>query len=233
MFNMGFLKSNCVLCNAFTDGAISLCGACRIDLPRIEHACKRCALPMRSGNNDGSMVCGACMSQKNHFDYAESLFFYENPIDYLIGQMKFHQQLSVAAVLADLLKNYFGKKELEHGMPQLIIPMPLYKKRLVERGFNQSVEIAKPLAKLLEIPIAKELVERSKPTKPQTHLNKKQRRDNVLGCFEIINQPTASHIVILDDVVTTGATVNELAKVLKKTGVKKIGVWSLARAELH
>jgi len=230
---MSFLKSNCVLCDTFVDESISLCDACRDDLPRIENACKLCALPMSQSINDGSEICGGCLSQKNHVDYAESLFVYENPIAYLIGEMKFQQRLSVAAVFAEQLKNHFQEEDLEHGVPELIIPMPLYKKRLVERGFNQSLEIAKPLAKSLGIPLAKKLVERSKPTKTQTHLNKKQRRDNVLGCFELLKKPAVSHLVILDDVVTTGATSNELAKILKQSGVEKIGVWSLARAELN
>lgn len=233
MFKMSLIKSNCVLCDSLVDEHVSLCAACRHDLPRIIDACKRCALPMNVSVNIDSNICGACLNQKNPVDYAVSLFSYENPIDYLIGQMKFQQHLSVASVFADLLKNHFRAKDLEHGLPELIVPMPLYKKRLIERGFNQTVEIAKPLSKSLGIPLAKNLVARSKSTKTQTHLNKKQRRENVLGCFELLEQPVASHIVILDDVVTTGATSNELARVFKKAGVEKIGVWSLARAELH
>ncbi len=231
MTKFSFFKSNCVLCDAQISESVSICQACRSDLPRVEVACRGCALPMGSHINNN--LCGQCISQKTFVDYAENIFFYENPVDYLISQMKFQQQLSSAAVLADLLKNDIKDRQLEHGLPDLILPMPLHKKRLAKRGFNQSYEIAKPLAKSLNIPVALNLVARVKETQTQTHLNKQQRHKNVSGCFSLLTEPSASHIVIVDDVVTTGATTNELAKVLKKSGVEKVGVWSLARAELN
>jgi len=224
------LKSNCVLCNDQIEEKVSLCQACRDDLPRIECACKMCALPMEANTN--SQFCGQCLSQKTYVDYTESLFFYDNPIDYLISQMKFQQQLSVVAVLADLLKEHIETGVSKHGFPDVILPMPLHKIRLTKRGFNQSLEIIKPLAKAKDIPIELNLVERSKATQSQTNLNRKQRKKNVSGCFSLITKPNYSHIVIVDDVITTGASVNELAKLLKKSGVDKVGVWSIARAEL-
>ena len=205
--------------------------ACRNDLPKVENACKACALPMKG--NIESDFCGQCISQKTYVDYAENLFHYENPIDYLIGQMKFQQQLSSAAVLADLFKIHIENCSLDNGLPDLILPMPLHKKRLAKRGFNQTLEIIRPLAKSLKIPLALDLASRNKETKTQTHLTKQQRRKNVSGCFTLLNKTSAVHIVIVDDVVTTGATTNELAKLLKKSGVEKVSVWSLARAELN
>ena len=225
------MKSNCVLCDSQIDEETSLCDGCRHDLPEVVHACKSCALPIavESENN----YCGHCLSQENAVDYAMTLFRYVNPVDYLINQMKFQQQLTIAAVLADLLKAKIEKSILEYGLPDLILPMPLHTKRLTKRGFNQSLEISKPLANSLSVPIELNLVTRSKETKAQMNLNKNQRHKNVSGCFSMIAKTEASHIVIVDDVVTTGATTNELAKLLKKSGVDKVGVWSLARAELH
>lgn len=216
--------------DTIADTNVSLCRACRLDLPRVEFACKGCALPML---NDSRGLCGQCISQATFVDYAVTLFHYESPVDYMISQMKFQQQLSVAAVLADLLKTHIQTSELQHGLPDAILPVPLYKKRLAKRGFNQSLEIVKPLAKSKDIPILLNTVERDKDTPVQTNLSKQARAKNVSGCFGLLEKPVHSHIVIVDDVVTTGATTNELAKLLKKSGVEKVGVWSLARAELN
>lgn len=227
---MILFKSQCVLCDASVDRKVSLCEACREDLPWVEHACRFCALPIEV-DLDGN-ICGQCIAQKPYADYALNVFHYSNPVDYLISRMKFQQQLSETAVLADLLKNFILNEVLEHGLPEAFIPVPLYKKRLSKRGFNQSLEIIKPLARDKNIPILLSAIERSSETQEQTYLNKQQRKKNVSGCFSLLEKPLHSHIVIVDDVVTTGATTNELAKLLKNSGVKKIGVWSLARAEI-
>jgi len=213
MFSFPVLNSSCILCDSKVNHAVSLCRYCREDLPRIGNACKQCALPI---------------SLKEEKD-AEQL---------LCGEMKFHQQLSAAAVLADLLSHHVTQATLEHGFPEAFIPVPLHKKRLIERGFNQSIEIIKPFASSKQIPVLLNGVERSKQTKTQTNLSKIQRKQNVSGCFTVLQNSAMkitkySHIVIVDDVVTTGATTNELAKVLKQSGVAKVGVWSLARAEIQ
>lgn len=227
---MILFKSQCVLCNSKVDTKISLCEACRADLPLVEFACQACALPMESDSK--SSLCGQCISLRSYVDYSINLFHYATPVDYLIGQMKFKQQLSVAAVLADLLKNHINNAQLEHGLPDALIAVPLHKKRLIKRGFNQSLEIIKPLAKSKNIPVLLNTIARSKDTPVQTNLSKQARKKNVSGCFTLLKKPLHSHIVIVDDVVTTGATTNELAKLLKKSGVAKVGVWSLARADL-
>ena len=225
-----FFKAQCVLCDSEVYEKTSICDACRIHLPVAEYACKVCALPLE--NDVKSKICGQCISEMPYVDYAVNLFHYAAPVDYLISQMKFHQQLSVAAVLANLLKHHIESNELEYGFPDALIPVPLFKKRLASRGFNQSLEIIKPLAKSQNIPILLNVIERSKNTAVQTNLSKQSRIKNVLGCFSLLKKPKESHIVIVDDVVTTGATTNALAKLLKESGVEKVGVWSLARADL-
>lgn len=237
MIKLSLLKSNCILCGSLVSGSMSLCDGCRGDLPRVEFACQTCALPMKIQAESG--FCGQCLNQKPYVDYAINLFHYENPIDYLISQMKFQYQLSAAAVLADLLESHIEKvmnkksntHQLKYGLPDVILPIPLHKKRLSKRGFNQSLEISKSLARSHNIPILSGSVMRSKDTQPQTNLNRQQRIKNVSGCFKLLAKPMHSHIVIIDDVVTTGATTNELAKLLKNSGVETVGVWSLARAE--
>jgi len=212
-------------------GKTSLCSPCRDTLPYVKTACKICALPLVGANN--TLICGECINQKSYVDYAFNLFHYMNPVVYLINQMKFQKQLSVTAVLADLLKTGLEGYVKENGLPEAIIPVPLHKKRLIKRGFNQSLEIIRPYAKSSKIPIITDIVERSEETQAQTQLNKEQRKRNVASCFSLTREPDMSHIVIVDDVVTTGATTQELAKTFKHMGIDKIGVWSLARAELH
>jgi len=108
--------------------------------------------------------------------------------------------------------------------------VPLHKKRLRKRGFNQALEIARPIAKTLNIPMEKYAIKRAKQTEAQSLLNAAERKKNLRHSFSLIKPITAKHVVIIDDVVTTGATVFELADLLKKSGVERVGVWAVARA---
>ena len=166
-------------------------------------------------------------------DYTVCAFRYEAPIDYLVSQMKFHQQLSCAAILSELLKNKIINLKNEAEWPNAIVAMPLHKKRLIQRGFNQSLEISRAIVKNKQLPILNNSVSRIKNTKSQLNLSKKERFKNVKNCFQLNKEINESHIVIVDDVVTTGASSNELAELLKHSGVKKVGVWALARADLN
>ena len=114
--------------------------------------------------------------------------------------------------------------------PDCLLPVPLYKKRLKQRGFNQAIEISRSLEKAWDIPIDNNLVKRKCETQSQTGLDAKQRRRNMKGAFEVVGTVKYKHVAIIDDVVTTGSTVNELARILKISGVKKVSVYSVARA---
>lgn len=233
----GFLSSSCLLCDTLVDlnahNGISLCQGCFNDLPWMQQACRQCGAAC-SGCSTQSPVCGACQKKPPPVDYTLSALSYVSPVNYLITQLKFHHQLSAAAILSELL--YLSiKPEIARmtDKPDIIIPAPLHNKRLIKRGFNQAVEIARPLAKSLSLPLEKNAVKRIKNTLPQSELNASQRRNNIRGSFELVKTDIlrrASHVVILDDVVTTGATCNELARVLKQAGVATVGVWSAARA---
>ncbi|MEB8432394.1 ComF family protein [Cocleimonas sp. KMM 6892] len=231
---LSVLTSNCVLCGDFTQRDISLCKACEVSLPRIEYACGQCGIPLEKAAT-ANALCGQCIQTSPAVDYTISLFHYENPVSYLIGQMKFQQQLSSAAILANLLCSEILDKHSDAGMsakPDALLPVPLHKSRLAKRGFNQSLEVSREIAKAMAIPLFVNKVERVKNTDAQTHLNKQQRLKNVKGCFNVISPSLARHIVIVDDVITTGATTNELARLLKTKGVEKVGVWSIARADI-
>lgn len=231
---LGLFSSICVLCDSTVDGKISICEGCYADLPRMLHSCKRCGVFLNE--QAGIDICGACQSHSPNVDYTQSALQYLSPVDYLITELKFNQSLSTAAILSDLLSQHlqqYFQTNPSSNLPDLIIPVPLHKKRLSTRGFNQAVELAKPIASKYLIPLCKDAVIRTKNTAPQSELDAKKRQKNIRNSFEIGNMSRLkeiSHVVILDDVVTTGATCNELAGLLKKSGVKKVGVWSVARA---
>ncbi len=225
-----FSRSSCVLCDVSVSRPISLCEACEGDFPVLMSSCKQCGLPLDAAKAYDT-VCGECIKTPSMVDYTLCLYHYQAPIDYLITTLKYKQQLSHANILGQLLLTRI-KQENENNLPDCIIPVPLYKSRLVKRGFNQSLEIARPVAKALTLAIDTKLVRKNRATSAQTNLNAMQRKENVKNCFEVVAKKAINydHVVIIDDVVTTGSTINELAKKLKQSGVKKVGVWAIARA---
>ena len=225
----------CVLCDKTIKREIALCRACDNDLPRISHACKQCGIPL---SLDSQAICGQCIKTPSAVDYIISLFHYESPVDYMISELKFNQQLSFATIFGVLLYSKIKSSTEIERLPDVLLPVPLYSKRLVKRGFNQSLEIAKIVAKNLNLEVNTSLIKRIRNTRAQMDLSAQERKRNIKGCFEInpvetVDKPAYKHIVIVDDVVTTGSTVNEIASLLKKMGVETVGVWSIARAELR
>ncbi len=239
MFDL--LAPSCILCDAVVGkrvekgiSNISLCKDCYHDLPWLEHACKQCGIACQHCGIE-SPVCGACQKKTPFVDYTLSALHYVSPVDYFVTELKFSKQLTSAAIMSELLYQFLDQhisQKMTTGKPDFIIPVPLHKNRLRLRGFNQAVELAKPLARKFSIPMLQNSVIRTKNTAPQSDLDAGQRHKNIRNSFQIENsdQLTAAHVTIVDDVVTTGATCNELARLLKNAGVKKVGVWSVARA---
>ncbi|HIO92557.1 MAG TPA: ComF family protein [Leucothrix mucor] len=222
---MRLFTPSCVLCDA-NAGVVSLCDACLHDLPKIQHSCRQCGLPFP--DKVETALCGQCQQSPPAIDYLISSLHYGYPVDYLVAQLKFNRNLSYAKILSHLLLNTLQSQQIE--TPDVIIPVPLHKKRLRKRGFNQALEIARPIAKALDVPIAKQHLERVKQTQAQSLLNAVKRKQNLRHSFKLVKSISVKHVVIIDDVVTTGATVFELADLLKKSGVEKVGVWAVARA---
>ena len=217
----------CVLCSnpGFDDKDI--CELCYHDLPWIESACIQCAIPLASHNGD-QLRCGQCLQKPPAFDYSMSLFSYETDTIKLVHQLKFNEKLAYSRLLGSMLADAVIRYGAE--LPDCILPVPLYKKRLRQRGFNQSLELARPIANTFNIPLDVQSVKRALDTQSQTGLNKKQRRKNIRGAFQIVQPLNAQHIAIIDDVVTTTSTVNELARILKRAGAERVDIWSIARA---
>ena len=217
----------CTLCGANGFDDQDLCLECFLALPWNRVCCHQCALPLPDGHSDDAL-CGECLNRQPNFSRSLSLFRYEADVVSLVHQLKFNEKLRISRLLGELLAAYIHIDDVE--IPDAIVPVPLSSKRLRQRGFNQSIEIARALAQRWAIPVDTSSVKRIRNTQPQTGLDRKQRRKNIRGAFEVVRNPGVQHVAIIDDVVTTTSTVNELSRVLKTAGVKRVDVWSIARA---
>jgi len=217
----------CVLCGSPGFDDMDICEDCYHDLPWIGSACMQCAIPLAKHSGD-QLKCGQCLQKPSAFDHSLSLFSYEKEAVTLIQQLKFNEKLAYSRLLGNMLADAIGKYAAE--LPDCILPVPLYKKRLKQRGFNQSIELARPVANTFGIPLDLQSVIRVRDTQSQTELDKTQRRKNIRAAFEVVNPVGAQHVAVVDDVVTTTSTVNEVARILKRAGVRRVDVWSIARA---
>jgi ComF family protein len=219
----------CILCQKTVKQRFGVCSDCYRALPHNDICCIRCALPLAEGISN-TVLCGRCIRKMPAFDYAHSPFRYEDAVIGLVHQLKFGEKISIARNIGEILLAHF---QTTNEVPDCLLPVSLHKSRLRQRGFNQSIEISRVLAKKLAIPIEHAAVVRHKSTVAQTGLNAKQRQNNIRGSFSVVRQLQYKHVLIVDDVMTTGATVNELAKVLKRNGVSRVGVLSIARAPVQ
>ena len=215
----------CTVCRAPADPAIALCRACRSELPHNLHSCRLCALPLPIAA--AQTVCADCARQPPVFDRCCSPLLYRPPLDRLVSGLKFHGKLRYGRLLGGLLSDFLQQQAA--AAPELIIPLPLHPSRLRQRGYNQALEIARPLGRRLNIPVAYRLCERRRATAPQSELEKAARQRNVRGAFACTKTIPARHVALVDDVLTTGATAGELARLLKSVGVERVDLWVAAR----
>ena len=197
-------------------------------------ACYQCALPLHGTTAVPSPLCGHCLKGPPSYDHTFSAFQYAHPVDHLIHVLKFNRKLAIARLLGELMAQQLTKRarSISSPPPQLIIPVPLHAARLRERGYNQATELARPIARALNIPIDYQHCQRQRATAIQSDLPASERSRNVKGVFSVVKKLPAHHVAIVDDVMTTGATVAEFATTLRSAGVEKIEVWVCARAAL-
>ncbi len=214
---------HCRLCAARGEGGLDICLECLGDLPWLTPGCSLCALPLA---RDDESYCGGCLARPPAFDRVVAPLRYTAPVDYLIGALKFRGSLAAGRLLGSLLALH-----LQHdgeALPQLLIPVPLHRQRLRQRGFNQARELCRPLTASLGIPAAA-LLARRRDTPAQRELSASARRRNIRGAFTLTG-PVPDHVAIVDDVMTTGSTVDEIARLLRSGGAQRIEVWVPARA---
>lgn len=209
-----------MLCGAQASGQ-SLCAACLTDLPHysLPH-CPKCAIPTPDGR-----VCGACLQHPPAHDRTLAAFSYAFPVDQLIQSLKYQQRLAIAPVLGRAL----ALAARSRPRPDWLIPMPLHQRRLQQRGFNHATEIARVVAADLTIPLDLSVCGRVRDTPPQVALAYDQRRRNVRDAFVCYGDVTGKRVALIDDVMTTGTSLDELAKTLKKAGALTVEAWVVAR----
>lgn len=217
--------SDCRLCAGPVDCPGGLCRACLTDLPRNHHPCPRCGAVL---TNATVTQCGECQRQPPHFDQAHIPYRYASPIIPFITGLKFHGRLADARLLGQLF--IASLESSVYPLPECLIPVPLHPLRLRERGFNQALELARPISRQLHLPLKPQVVQRRLHTRPQSELAGAIRRRNLRHAFHVATPIPYQHVALIDDVVTTGSTLNELAKALRQTGVKTIQIWAIARA---
>lgn len=218
----------CLLCLALSQRPLDLCRECEADLVLNDCACSVCADPLPAASAS-VVLCGACLRHAPAFDWSYVPYRYAYPLDHLITALKFRNSLAGGRVLGELFTHRLLAARRE-PLPELLVPVPLAAARHRERGYNQAMELALPVRRLTRITVRADLVVRQRETAEQSALGRKERRRNLRRAFALTAPLPARHVAILDDVMTTGSTANELAKVLRRAGAKRIEVWAIARA---
>lgn len=220
------LPSLCPACGATAETGQRLCRGCSQTLPVLLHACPRCAKPYEHTDIHGE--CGACQKRPPAFSRSIALYRFAPPVDHFIRELKFHRQLG----LARLLGEHLAERLANEPRPDRIIPVPLHRARLRERGYNQALEIARPVARALGVPLDFRSLVRVRATAPQTGMTVKARRKNLRGAFEVRNETAVRNrrVALVDDVMTTGSTVQAAAQCLRASGASAVCIWIIARA---
>lgn len=247
-----FFPDNCAICyskiskNSHADNQTEtmLCQACRLILPWNTSGCKLCGRPLpdsASAPTNNTCICGTCLINPPAYHRLVSLFYYKYPVPYLIHALKFNSNIELARCFGLQLAEKI--RTAESPLPDMIVPVPLHPARQCRRGYNQALEIARPVASKLHIPIAKNICKRVRNTRQQSNLNAPDRKNNLENAFQWLNTRAYNHIAIIDDVITTGSTVNALIHSMLKN-IKsnpdtatasnlKIEVWCIARSILN
>jgi len=214
----------CVLCGGMSRDGL-WCNACDAAMPYLDAPhCPVCALPTPAGE-----VCGHCLAQPPAFSRTTAVFGYGFPLDKLIQGMKYGEQLALAHAFAKNLLQRIDKSNL----PDYVIAMPLHPAKLRERGFNQSLLLAATVTRELKLELLPHVCRRVRDTPPQSALPWKERKKNVRGAFCCDMDLTGKRVALVDDVLTTGASMNALAEAVQERGAVEIDAWVIARTLPH
>ena len=219
----------CVLCQADSLTGIDLCRGCQEELPWIDHCCAICSIPLPLQHT----VCGQCLQSSPAYQASCIAFQYRYPVAQLNLQFKHQQQLMYGQVLSQLLSQFIDCRIQDSKKPDVLIPVPLHSRRQRQRGFNQAHEIALVLSRNLGLPLMGRAVVRNRHTASQKSLGSQDRAKNLKGCFSLAGSVAGMSVAIVDDVMTTGATVQELASLLRSAGTREVQIWALARTPIQ
>lgn len=234
--------SRCLACDGPGLDGIDLCPACLSSLRWNRDACLRCAMPLPAGTEGvaragpgGAPVCGACLrrdaglarrGKAAMLTDVRAACLYAAPVDRLLLRFKFHGDLAAGALLSQLMGEAFGGA----SRPDALLPVPLHIGRLRRRGYDQALELARPIARTLRLPMLSDALVRTRGAPPQSELGAVARRRNLRGAFAVpAGMHLPAHVVLVDDVMTTGATLEAAADALRQAGVARVDAWVCAR----
>ncbi len=218
---LALLPARCLVCGEAGAGGHDLCQDCRDALPYNRVACARCALPLPAPG-----TCGACLGAPPPFQASRAVLVYCFPLDRLLPRFKFHGDLAAGRLVAGLMAEALA----DAARPDALVPVPLHPSRLRQRGYDQALELARPLGRALGLPLRCDLLRRVRATPAQSELDAASRRHNVRSAFAVAPGPLPRHVALVDDVMTTGATLAECSRALHRAGVARVDAWVAARA---
>lgn len=222
-------EHTCLVCDEATQSVHCVCNVCETELPWLMASCEICALPLPM---DG-LICGQCLKKPPAFKQVIAPWTYSFPIDSLISRFKHQARWPLGQMLARLLGQHLQHRfdNAELTRPDCLLPVPMARKRLRERGFNQAQMVARWLSQDLDIPVDEHLLLRPHDTVAQQALDAKSRQRNLLTAFALAANAdvTGRHFALVDDVLTTGATAHSLARLLIHAGARRVDVYCLAR----
>ena len=211
----------CLVCGERGMPGHDLCAACKAALPWQGPACPRCALPQPGGN-----PCDTCRQSPPPLQAVHAVFDYAFPLDRLLPRLKFHRDFAAGRVLVQCMTDRLPSLP----RPDAVIPIPLHRARLRGRGYDQALELARPLARALGIPLLDRALRRRMRTRAQSRLDADARQRNLRDAFHVDARiALPAHVVLVDDVMTTGATLHAAATALRRTGVARVDAWVCAR----
>jgi len=220
-FVLSGVAQPCLLCGGRSQAGL-LCRPCAAELPRLGgECCPICALP-----TPGGAVCGRCIRRPPAYTRTTAALRYEFPVDAMIQRLKYGGQSVIAGYLADVLADSLAGQ----ARPDLILPMPLHPLRLRERGFNQAMLLAERLSERLGVALDAGACRRVRDTRPQVGLPVRERHRNIRHAFACDADLRGRRVALVDDVMTSGASLAELAKVVARAGAVETSVWVAARA---
>jgi ComF family protein len=214
------LPRHCQACEAPAE-RLALCATCICALPWNDCACAGCALPMAHPG-----WCPDCARRQPPYDRAWAAFRLEPPIQHSIHALKYHADFTQARLLGTLMAEQAVQQA---PLPQVLIPVPLHPWRLRRRGYNQALELARAISRILEVPVLPDAAVRQRATEDQIGQSAPARRRNMRGAFALRRPLRGLHVALIDDVMTTGATLTELARSCRRAGADRIEVWAVAR----
>ncbi|WNZ56765.1 ComF family protein [Microbulbifer sp. MKSA007] len=214
--------ARCLLCGG-ASGEVGICSACTQELPALGRSCRYCALPLAAAKDN---ICAACLQRPPALKKISAAWQYAYPINHLIQHFKYHRDLAAGHSLIQLAARQLGPPE---DMPDILTPVPLHWRRYWQRGYNQAQLIASGLGQYWCLPVDLQLLRKTTSTKTQSQLSRNQRLKNLSDSFAVRGEISGAHIGLVDDVVTTGATLEIITRQLLTAGAKQVSAFVLAR----